>query len=444
MRNIKGFYRYSSIANNNPNMVATFGEIDRQSLTYTTEDRNYLYSEHANTELVTLQVVDELNRPVQTPDTLMKRITAVGQWLYAQHIAGMIPPEENRELFYTSLITEFSNLSWNGMGAIIRSAENGFFMPTHVEFVALDGGLEYAVKVWTANKNFQEEYEPFTLHIIPPVDDVNQFINNSVTVAGLLGGNTIKNTLAKYNNIRKANPDTMLNTYDLVWHDPTDPMSRLTTTWTYVAYGIAATDIYNIKTAIRNMLANNSDYNNWPAVFPSLFEENDFTIIPLWDRIAVPETQIDQNLYSSFTAVADLKAIATKAVPSSYGSAENIAAHITAHLELVSTFYRGMLLATLGNPSNLDRKLRVSDLFPDYSDVPISADFERMELHTREFAELLNTVLEHARVFSEGDTVPAGFYRVARNNNVYLAFLHVDFQFMVMTRYSYLRNAIGG
>ena len=63
--------------------------------------------------------------------------------------------------------------------------------------------------------------------------------------------------------------------------------------------------------------------------------------------------------------MADLKAIATKAAPSSYGSAENIAAHITAHLELVSTFYRGMLLATLGNPSNLDRKLRVSDLFPD-------------------------------------------------------------------------------
>ena len=35
-------------------------------------------------------------------------------------------------------------------------------------------------------------------------------------------------TLAKYNNIRKANPDTMLNTYDLVWHDPRSK-SRLTT-----------------------------------------------------------------------------------------------------------------------------------------------------------------------------------------------------------------------
>ena len=44
MRSIKAFYRLSSLANNNPGVVATFGEIETQSLTFTTEDRNYKYS----------------------------------------------------------------------------------------------------------------------------------------------------------------------------------------------------------------------------------------------------------------------------------------------------------------------------------------------------------------------------------------------------------------
>ena len=442
MRSIKAFYRLSSLANNNPGVVATFGEIETQSLTFTTEDRNYKYSTYPNTELVTLQVVDDLQQPVVTTEALMRRITAVGEWLYEQHIKGTIPADALREQIYASLRVEFADLQWISVGELVRSAENSFFMPTYVEFIATDSSYEYHVKVWLSNKKLQEEYEPYTLYIIPPVDNLNQFINNTVTVAGILSGFTPKKMLQKYNAIRKDNPETRLDMFDLTWHDPEDSSSRIETSWGYIAYGVGATSLDNIKTGIRDYLAGNSQYEDWPSVFPSLYEENDFTLVPLWDNISVRETQVDQNLYASYSSIKELTAIAKRSTPTSYGTAASIEKHIAENLEIFSTFYRGMMFISIGNPSNLNRLVKLSTLYPDYSSVPVSSDFERMEEATRTFAERLAICLEAARTYREGDTVPSGYYRLNRNSKTYIAFLFNNYQYMVMTRDSYMTYSI--
>ena len=441
MRSIKAFYRLSSLANNNPGVVATFGEIETQSLTFTTEDRNYKYSTYPNTELVTLQVVDDLQQPVVTTEALMRRITAVGEWLYEQHIKGTIPADALREQIYASLRVEFADLQWISMGELVRSAENSFFMPTYVEFIATDSSYEYHVKVWLSNKKLQEEYEPYTLYIIPPVDNLNQFINNTVTVAGILSGFTPKKMLQKYNAIRKDNPETRLDMFDLTWHDPEDSSSRIETSWGYIAYGVGATSLDNVKTGIRDYRAGNSQYEDWPAVFPSLYEENDFTLIPLWDNISVRETQVDQNLYASYSSIKELTTIAKRSTPTSYGTAASIEKHIAENLEIFSTFYHGMMFISIGNPSNLDRLVKLSKLYPDYSSVPVSSDFERMEEATRTFAERLAICLETARTYREGDTVPSGYYRLNRNSKTYIAFLFNNYQYMVMTRDSYMAHS---
>ena len=442
MRSIKAFYRLSSLANNNPGVVATFGEIETQSLTFTTEDRNYKYSTYPNTELVTLQVVDDLQQPVVTTEALMRRITAVGEWLYEQHIKGTIPADTLREQIYASLRVEFADLQWISVGELVRSAENSFFMPTYVEFIATDSSYEYHVKVWLSNKKLQEEYEPYTLYIIPPVDNLNQFINNTVTVAGILSGFTPKKMLQKYNAIRKDNPETRLDMFDLTWHDPEDSSSRIETSWGYIAYGVGATSLDNIKTGIRDYLAGNSQYEDWPSVFPSLYEENDFTLVPLWDNISVRETQVDQNLYASYSSIKELTAIAERSTPTSYGTAASIEKHIAENLEIFSTFYRGMMFISIGNPSNLNRLVKLSTLYPDYSSVPVSSDFERMEEATRTFAERLAICLEAAHTYREGDTVPPGYYRLNRNSKTYIAFLFNNYQYMVMTRDSYMAYSI--
>ena len=440
MRSILGFYRIPSLANNNIGAVASFGEIDRQKMTYTTEERNFSYPQtYPNAELVSFQVVDELSQNVQTTETLMRKIVSVGEWVTVQHKAGTIPANSAKDQFYAALKVEFGDLQWLSIGDLARSAENSYFMPTHVEFTVEDSGYEYYVKVWLAARNFQDEYEPYRIYIIPPVDTLAQFINNTVTVVGILAGNTPDKVLSKYNTIRGENPETRFDSFSLTWHDPEDSESRLDTSWSYVAYGIAGTNIDNIKTAIRDYLANNSTYEHWDKIFPSLFEETDFTILPLWDSISVPATQIDQNLYASYVSISGLTDLAYELVPTSYGTKTMVEKHIDENLELFSTFYRGMMLAVIANPSNINNIKRMSMLYPDYANTAVgNSDFERMQEGTRDFAEKLNIALEKARTLKESDTVPSGYYRVRRNNLTYLAFLHLDFQHMVLTRESYI------
>lgn len=439
MRTILGFYRIPSLANNNVGAVATFGEIDRQRMTYTTEERNFKYTdEYPNVELVTLQVADELSQPVNTGEAIMEKIVAVGEWLYGQHIEGLIPTNSSKAAFYAALEVEFADLQWLSMGDLERSAENSFYMPTHVEFTYTSGGYEYYVKVWLSAERLQEEYEPYKLYIIPPVDELSQFINNTVTLIGILAANTPDKVLSKYNALRQNNPETLFDSFNLTWHDPEDSESTLVTQWAYIAYGINGTFIDNIKTGIRDYLAGNSDYEEWDKIFPSLYEETDFTIIPLWGNIAVPETQIDLNLYSSYTAISNLAEIAEEVVPSSYGTSSVVATHIGNHMELFSTFYRGMILGVVANPNNINDTVRMSYLYPDYSSTPTTdPDFERMSPDTQEFVEKLNEGLEIARTLDESDTIGGGFYRTRRSNLVYVTFLHGDFQHMILTRESY-------
>ena len=442
MKTILGFYRIPSLANNNPGVIGTFGEISRHAMTYSTEDRNYKFPEYPDTELVTLEVVDETGQVTVTNTEVMRIITSVGQWLYGQHVAGKIPQDKQRVQFLAGLKTEFPNLNWKSIGTIQRSAENANYMPTYVEFVLTDDGYEYEVKVWLSDKTLRIDYEPFKLTIIPPIVDLNQFINNASKVASLLSNVNQKHVIQKYNAIRNDNPETRLDTFDLTWHDPSDPESMLNTTWTYVAYGANATDIDNIKTSIRDYLATNSEYDNWKIIFPSLYEENDFTITPLWNNIAVPDSKLDQNLYQSGATIANASDIAVKTAPVSYGNIQNLTKHVNSNLEMISTYYRGMMLLALGNPSNQSGKIRLTQLYPDYSSVPLSADFERMEEATRQFAESLNNGLEYARQYSLNDAVPNGYYRIIRNNKHYVGFLQGSFQFLILTKVSY-QNLLG-
>ena len=101
-----------------------------------------------------------------------------------------------------------------------------------------------------------------------------------------------------------------------------------------------------------------------------------------------------------------------------------------------------MMFISIGNPSNLNRLVKLSTLYPDYSSVPVSSDFERMEEATRTFAERLAICLEAAHTYREGDTVPPGYYRLNRNSKTYIAFLFNNYQYMVMTRDSYMTYSI--
>lgn len=438
MREIYGFYLMPKLANNNINVTATFGELSRQAKTYTTEDREYAFDAYTNAALQTFRVVNDVGQNITFTENIARNLVAVGDWIYSQHRGGHIPSEENRVRFDANISSEFTHITFAEIGPLKRSVETSNFAPTYLVMRLSDAGVEYTAKIYLSNETLLNDYEPYTVHIIPPVTSLESFTENTLTLHTALSGRSAKDIIDAYNVIRENNPNTALDTYPVTWVDPTNPDSRVSVSFTYVAYGVGGTNLDNVKAAIRDYLETNAPQHTWRNIFPQLYDERDISIIPLWDRISVPENSVDLNLYSSFTGLKDLIDLGIKLAPTSYGTDAVVKKYVTSHAEVFATPYRGMLLLTVANPANANGKDKLSKIYPDYSAIPSSADFERMTELTREFSLKLTQCLEIARTYNLSKSIPSGFFKLTRNNKTYIAFLNGDFQHLVLTRDSYL------
>lgn len=211
------------------------------------------------------------------------------------------------------------------------------------------------------------------------------------------------------------------------------------TTWVLVVYGNAGTDQEAIKEAIREYIASSSSQGQWDVIYPSLYSENEFAIVPLWETLAVPETGGLQQLFSPTVTLGEMSNLSRPRLPVSY--APNTAqgnTHLTTSLRFLPTNYRQIGCLVLGNPNNASQISDIKTLFPDLTSIPSTAgDYSRMEASTREFLEYLMSALNEAYSVNINSTLPAQFTRAVRNNRIYVSFLHVGYQFMVLARISY-------
>jgi hypothetical protein len=243
-------------------------------------------------------------------------------------------------------------------------------------------------------------------------------------------------------NTLMGNFPTRTIAHPLTWVYPDNPTVTLTTYWYLALYGPAAADADNIKNAIREYLGL---YGNaltapttWQSIYPSLYADNEFVIIPLWGNVALPETAIDPVLFSSFTNINKLKGIAAALIPPTYAQSTNLAVFLNQQLVVASAAYRSLMFMALGNPTNVAADYSFAAKYPDYMDVDSSsADFARMAQYTQDFTVALNAALERAKDLTFTSPIPVGYTRVVRSGKVYLAFTYDAFTYMVLAQISY-------
>lgn len=439
MYTLKGFFSMPAIANNNVNMVANIGELSNLSRTFSKEIREFSYPEqYSHVQLLSFKLVNDSNQPITPLAAFTKKIVAIGEWLYGQHQAGSIPANTQKLDFYANLQTQFPECDWIGMGDIIASEQSPRNMPEWIEFKLNDETREYAVKVWLSDSSFANTYDEFEISVFPCVDPIDLLDNDASTVLSLLEARTIGQVIQQARSAMGNYPFTDIDTLSLDWHDPSGIGTIINTQWVLIGWGPMSRDVDNKKNAVRDYLATNSTKTNWQEILPSLYQENEFVIIPLWDNIAVPETSLDHGLYASIISTNGLNTKIKDRVPTSYGSTTTLTTYITTNAQYMAVYYRGMMVGVLGNPSNTGGVKKLTQLFADYTyTAPDSSDFERLSPTTRNFVTKLNDAIGRARTFSINNVVPNGFYRVIRNNRVYLSFLYNGFQYLVLTRETY-------
>lgn len=438
---MKGFMSMPNLADNRQDVVAPFGELPTQSMTFTRDMRNYSRTDKPDVELFSFKCIDEMLARVEPSAAFITSVLAFGQWVYQQHEAKLIPQNNNKPAFVNAITDQFPDMTAVVIGAILTGDEPDKNMPDYVQFKMLDGSRQYQLTIWFANTAFEQQYDEYEIFLIPPLPDINDLIDSKVAVNNKILELSPAYVVNGIQAIKQNKPETALISYELTWHDPSDFNAIMKTTWTAVIYGQAGADTEAIKDAIREYIGDNSTYENWDEIYPDLFSENEFVIIPMWDKYALQENALQVGLYSSMVRMKELTTETKYFLPSGYDKTINTGSYVDEYLTVGHSVYRTLSFGILGNPNNRDDVFDVLTIFPDYMALDTQdVDFVRMSTKTQNWALKLNEALDKAREYLPTDTIPVGYTRLIRRNFHYLAFEYEGYTYAVLTDYSYMRE----
>lgn len=441
---LKGFMSMPSLARDGINEIAEFGEFSTYSQTFTRDIRNYAVSAQPDVELFVTKCIDELESRTNPSSGFRNTLLGFGQWVYNQLIGGLIPPDRNKLAFIQSIQTQFPTFSAISIGTLLESSTvAGRNCPDFVQFKALDGTNQYQLTIWFADESFRVQYDDYEIFVIPPIPNIAQLINSKVNVVPLILQQTPDIIINKIQQITGDKPPTALNSYKLTWHDPNDFNAVYPTVWTAVIYGQAGYDTEAIKEKIREYIDVNSDYEHWNNIYPDLYAETEFSFIPMWGELALQENAQQVGIYSSMVSNKLSRDHTKTFLPSGYTQAGvSIDTYLNSHMFNGVAFYRTLSFVSVGNPNNKDGIRDIQQLYPDINFAldTLSNDFGRMTLESQELSRKFNAALNVAREFDPSDVLEVGYTRLVRRGMHFISFNYLDFNYIILTKYSYYRT----
>lgn len=434
------FVSIPELANNLVGQIAKFGELSVPAKTYTKEIRNYADSKtFPGIELVTLSVLDNNERTLQlVNDKIPSKALAVANFLYTQYTNKRIPLPNALPNLVKMIGTEFDDIRRIEIGEIINGEKTGERWIDFIRYDFVADNEEWRTTLWFSDEKFRQQYPLFNIVVIPPLGDVLRLNDKPATVVEALSSVGVEYTVNRIADITRQYKATTYSVHNAVWHDPNGSKTTLDTKWTVVIYGQQGIDQDMIKDAIREYLGAHGQGVDWPTIFPDLYSENEFIIIPYWGQLATPTEGYDDGLYSSITGLKTIKDKNAIIIPKSYGNGPVRDKHLNDNFELIGTTYRGMNIGIIGNPNNRANILRFSQIFPDYMSIPTDkSDFTRMTDKTQRFVLQMLETLEICRDYKSGTILPASYSRAIKGNREYVGFEFEGYDYYILTRIGY-------
>lgn len=448
---VQGFLRIPQISDNSNGVTAPFGELSPTSWTFSRSIKNYSNAtKAASVEFVSFKSVDETNKDTGIPPFISDTIVTMGQWIHTQSKKSAIPSNQQLATFVQAITTEFSNLTNTyGLPAAVTNVQVGEIldtpiagqrMPDYVAFELKDNTKIFSIKFWFNDKRFAVQYPYYEMVVLPPVGFVDALNGTTADVSNLLNGITKTQIVNQITAVTRDYPATYIYSINLRWHNPNNPTSTLETEWFVVVYGQAGIDRDVVKDSIRTYIAANSGVTIWTSIYPDLYAESEFIIIPFWSEVATIDNGYDEGLYRSAVPKYRMEEIENKQIPASYNTVTDFAAYKRQYLVTCSTNYRSILFYALGNPNNTGGKFSLLHLYPDYMDIPTtSPDFNRLSTKTQGFAIKLNEAFHVAREYNRTKPIPTDYALSTKSNREYIGFDYDGFTFYILTLAGFMK-----
>jgi len=431
---LKGFMVIAPLADNTVNVIAPLGELSTQSYTYAKEKGHYTNPSYRDVILTTFRsenFVDGIETLTQVPIAHQSPALRIGQWLYTKAELGEITSNYVRCL--EQLQAEFGTLVSNIEIGEMKT-DRTRWLPEWISYT-LTGQPENEVKIWFCDQSFQEQYDEYEIQFVPALEPIDSFFLDPLVVKSMLAQRTTVDIFNRIEEVKNKLPYTFLLSQEFEYRGQDTAQTRIMTNWTVMVWGIAGNNPDIIKQELARYILSLTAYTeaDWIKIFPDIFTNTEYILMPFWDQYAIPNRTIVTGMYSPSTHLLAALSLAYSAVEGKGYYRE----HVNENLVLSSVLYKSLAFAAVGGPYNRDGVYRLDQKWPDYLIVPTtSPDYNRMELKTQQWIKLFYDMLVVAENATLTSSVPLGMSRVIRNGVMYIAASFDRVLYLVLTRFS--------
>ena len=432
MYTTKSFCNILAFLSNNPGTNSPIGELTNYGATYSRETGVYHHTSIDGYDLINLRSMND-STAVKVPQTVVDQAIEMVKICVDRTLST--PGEHYDTAIYDELMTNATRLKFSNLkvGRMVSNGTN--WVPSYLTWKdTTAGAADNLHRIWLAIDPFLNQYTDFNHIVVPPLVPIDQFFAAPSVVKTLLDAITPIQMMDRAQEARGGIPETVIRTYEFEYIDPSNTDRKFKTYWTIVINGIAGDNPDSVKDTLVAYILANSSYprSRWEQILPDIFKRTEFMMVPFYKQYAAQASVLKHGIYSPFIASSTKHTNIIIANVPGY-----TATHICNNTIFFNFPYRSLAIGTIGSVENRDNKILISDHFPDYMCVGTTdgnGDFNRMSDNTQAWVLKLIEAILLSEAWYDGADLSKGYYRVDRNGVTFIAFTHLNVQYLVATK----------
>ena len=383
-----------------------------------------------STDIITQAYVNPNNDAVQTAIDIAQQAI-----LYSNVNASPLNASIWLSTFSANFSSKISNLQ---IGPFVTGLMGTPSLPSVISFTSLQDNLTN-VTMWLSDQAFQNQYSNFLIVPTLPLANMDDFFNLSYqALANELSSLTPTMLMDNLQSQQYGLPPTTLGTDYYNYVPLNSNQSSISVPFWSNVYTMYGDNTGIIKAAIVSAILQSSTHTEteWSGIFPILFSQTEFLIIPKWKSISVPNLSVQSGLYSPVSnPLVDIAYY--KSIIPSYNTPcflANGVSQIDQYIQNVPSNYKYLDLMCVGGLNNSESIFQLTQLFPDY--MPISTqdiNFNRLNQTTQQFVVLLQQMLMYAEKLLGTYTLPSSMRTVTRDGRLYITSYLNNIEYLVLT-----------
>ena len=441
MKDLRCFIENASLASPSTQHVSEIYEISEEGKTYAKsrermvvkgDDRNIVHSFH----------VDDKNK--MTEDDARNIIKVVGSFIaYLETVTIVNKPNVIATFVRTYNNTnpvKITDFTYNNIIIL-----NGVKYPDYVSFKTKD----ISCSVWLSDNTFKLFYPLYDIDVVTPFAEFDKVITNSNLMVQHLNAYDQNKFSIRQDEAKKGIPSTFSPALNIPYV-PKKGLAPIDCWFGFNIYGAAGNYEYLMREALYEYLKKLGLSDEFiEEHFPSLFEVNEFFMVPEWTDYALParvgQGSINSQINLAYTAPFKMN----KFVPA-YDNSDEYMKQNTYNVPL--TFNNILCRVLNGKYTEVDKK-DFKQYYKDLITVPTtSSDFGRMSMRTQHFAVMISYMIDisdavnQTEVFNKlmaksymVDNQVVRFTIAVRRGVTYVSALYGDHRYYMVPRYEFER-----